>query len=607
MAKTIQRSDDLCPYFEDISSYLSARRDWDENDTDIIKRRKGSRPKVKSYPYPGAPNAIENILDQNTCEKTDNEITMNMNAPSLAYFIPLVEGVPVDGVMKVQRAFDTFLRHILNFRQKKEEAMDTKNLRGFSVSKLIRRKDPRFDLIPDFETVDPKDVIMSPLTRVPASMNSEKFAFVNRYSARQLKDKGNPTDGWDKNAITRVLEFLSHNREDEVMVRTNGLDETNVFKITETLIGVNTSSLSDDEIVVWEIPHYAHDWDVTRNKLIKKGERCVSYICPDMPDALLHSKPWTRYQGLWPIVQNRYSYASRTWYDSQGIGHKCMDNHIAATSLLNTILIYMSYFAHPMFQANEAGASKLTFMPGPGKVIPFGLQRFEMGDPPQMLSFMLDYFKRMAGVISGAGQNLFSAEMSQKRTLEKSATEASLQAANQSMISTASADRFNDPDKELFWMLWSDLAELKYQLPIINNNKFGGYIDPDMYDVPFLIIPAASQKTLNPDMQYMKDKDAFMLAAQFMDKMPIQLQEGLRHVLTRHDPNFAEVLLGNNGSEPPIYVLMKQLFQVVTQLGQTNQSQDKQIEQLQKLAVETAEKHQEMEFKASQKEPTNVG
>ena len=128
------------PYKWHIEQDLQGRKTWNEKDNLIIKRRLGER-STTSLPYPGAPNPIVNIIDDTVRIQTDTEISMIMNAPRLAYFIPIGD-VPPEKAREAELAFDTLLRHYMNSRRRKEEAVDTKNARGFAVCKVIFEKDP---------------------------------------------------------------------------------------------------------------------------------------------------------------------------------------------------------------------------------------------------------------------------------------------------------------------------------------------------------------------------------------------------------------------------------------------------------------------------------
>jgi hypothetical protein len=163
------------------------------------------------------------------------------------------------------------------------------------------------------------------------------------------------------------------------------------------------------------------------------------------------------------------------------------------------------------------------------------------------------------------------------------------------MTSSASVDRFNDADRELFQYIWDDCKELGIALPMIKNNKYIGITDADIYNLPMLIVPAGSQKTLNPDRQYLKWKDAYGIVTSMSQQIPLDIAAGLDWGLTYFDPNFAAAVqidpkkAGPQG-QPPVYMQLQQIMQALQQMGQN-------LESTMKLSVETADKTQKMEEK----------
>jgi len=68
---------------------LTDRSTWATKQNEIVRRRLSARRKQKTKPYKGAPNFVEPIIDDNVREKTDQEISMLLNAPVMAHAIPL--------------------------------------------------------------------------------------------------------------------------------------------------------------------------------------------------------------------------------------------------------------------------------------------------------------------------------------------------------------------------------------------------------------------------------------------------------------------------------------------------------------------------------------
>jgi hypothetical protein len=607
------------PYIQDINDDLSSRSRWNDKDNQILKKRMCERPtKTK---YIGAPNAVVSIIDDNVSERTDQEISMIMNAPFFAHFIPLADSDQAL-VQKAQIGFDTLLRHFMDYRAKKETAVDMKNARGFAITKIIREEHPTMGVIPSFETIDLKDIVVSMGTK--KIRNANRICHVLRFNAKSLRDK--EKQGW-KN-IDLILGKIEEKSKSATSTASSSSTRysaednvNNTLKQTEQLIGINTSNPNEGEIVVWEVAHYATDWDIESTAtdwpdVLEKDRKCMTYICPDVPEVILYAKSWKRevleqtldpitnqpVQVLvdkgdkhWPYVQHRFELRSEWWYDTRGIGHTCMDNQIAATGILNRKLIWMDYAVNPFFENDGGEVNPANIKLQPGSVLPRGLKMAKMIDAPQQLSFDLDYFKRDSGRKAGTGTGTYSEDVAATRKLQKSATEVASEDSKRAMTSSASVDRFNDADRELFQQIWEDCKELGIQLPMIQNNKYLGLTPQDIYNLPMLIVPAGSQKTLNPDHQYLKWKDAFGIVMSTSQQIPLDIQKGLEWGLTYFDPNFAAAVMidpkqaGPQG-QPPIYMQLNQIMQAIQSMGAN-------LESTMKLSVETADKAQKLEEK----------
>ena len=631
------------PYIDDIQQDVSARSTWNTRDNLILSRRLGKRKAKKRKPYIGAPNFVVPIIDDTVTDKTDMEISMILNAPLIAHFIPVDGSENRDVAMKAAKAFDTYLRHVINFRRKKEQLVDTKNARGISVAKRTRKKHPRWGVIADFIAQDPKDVIVPVDTKDP--QQAERIVSVLRYSRRQFKAKSARWKGVKRTYETLKIGIDEDGREETGT--TSGYDKAkdNVLKVTEMLIGINASDAAKNTIVVWEIFHYATEWDVKNDptKTLEVGRKCVTYIVPDVPDVILHAIAWNEDKTVplegdeleaelassleedrepvititekrdmaWPFIQHRAENRSEYWYDSRGIGHTCMDNQIAATGQKNAKMVWLEYASHPTFENDGTQHNPTNVKIYPGAVIPKGLKIATPPSPPAQLDFNIDAEKRDAGARAGSGASQYSAQVSERRKLEKTAAEVHSQDAKEGIVTSASVDRFNDADRELFQQLWDDLRILRPKLPIITKkNEFQGFAGEDdgIYDVEFLVVPAASSKTLNPDHQYLKASSALSYAMQFVQAgVAIDPQAGLRDVLSHYDPYFADIVMmdpnkpGPQG-QPPVYMILQQMQQQLAQLTGQVQEIDSEVESVEKLSVETSQEVEQSRQKTEQEE-----
>jgi len=610
-----------CPYLKYVEADLQARSEWVRKDSAIMRRRLGERPSKRNKPYPGAPNTVDPLIDDLTREKTDQEISMILNAPEIAIFIPVGEVEPEIATM-AQKGFNTYLRHLCDYRARKEESVDTKNCRGFSITKLITENHPEWGMIPSFETVDPRDLIVPPKTKKIAK--AERLTYIGRPSLRELKNRPEER-GWSKKSVDALVAKLKPSNIDDAGVTESSHDDQSVFKVTKQLIGLNTSDLKNDEIVIWETCKYADQWDADRsNDLVKKGEKCVTWICPDVPDILLHIVRWKEEDDVqplpeemvqgelelamlegrepvlyttipgkdkeWGYVQHRYEYRSRLWYDSRGIGHTCMDNQIIATNVQNAKLIQIDFFSKPMFEGGN-NANQQNVVVKPGAVLPDGIKHVQLQPLGSELSFEADYQRRTASKRSGSGGGTYSAEVSQSRKLQKTATEVQSEDSRGNEISSASVERFNDADRELFPMLWRELKRMQVELPMIGSGmSFDGMMPLEVYNYRFLIVPAASDKSLNPDLQFRKDMAVMEVNIEQAPVTGADIAAGMKYITGNVNPNLAHELYPDpNSGELPITTTLMQIQQAVEQIQQQVEQNTETIEAVRELGGAVAD------------------
>lgn len=612
-----------CPYIQELEDMLISRSKWNTMDDKILKMRMGERPKIRNYPYQKAPNNVVRIIDDTVREKTDQEMTMIWNTNNIAVFIPTGEvTVPENVRVMAQQAFDTYLRYICDYRKKKEQSVDTKNARGFCPVKITRRKHHRYGVIPDFEWVDPKDAIFPVDCKDPQEV--DVHAHVLRMNKRTLLEMVD-IDGWNKYAVNELVRLLSSKKDGEAEVTESTYDDQSTLKVTETLTGINCSDARQDKIVIWEIPHYARQWDVDHagEAKIEKGRKCIAYICPDHPSLLLHIKPhrepdefaplspeeqilediMAQEEGRepktvkkvaegrdlpWEFVQHRYENRSPYWYDTWGIGHTCLDNQIIATAEKNAKLSMIDYTQKPMFKQNgEAPTNQQNITVKPGTILPAGVEPIFMGSGYwQSLDFDIDGERRDASKRAATATYQYSENVNGQK--EKTAAEVKSTDAKIALVSSASVQRFNDADKELFMQLWDDMRRLKVRLPIIRSGKFIGVTTDEMYQYEFIIVPAASERTLNPDLQFVKDQSIANFALAYAQMLPIDVGATIEYIVNHASPQMANVMFfdpskqGPQG-QPPVYNAIQKLSQGVGQ-------HDQEIHDLQKLSIETADK-----------------
>ena len=536
-AKTDGLPTDPNPHRSVILEDVADRKDWAGIDSQILKRRRGMRKKKKMKPYPGAPNGHIPIVDDVTREKTDQEITMTMNAPLFAHLIPLAK-MDENLRMKAELAFDSYLRHMVKIRAKLEEAIDTKNARGFGLFKFFRSEHPRFGTIPDCDAVDPRDLIVPSWSK--DLQKAERMTHVLRLTKRELLNRK------DSKSWRFVNDVWRHAKKEG---QESATDEKSAHAEVASLVGLTTSGKHSASVVVWEFWHYATAWDVAQDWTgsVTEGKKCCTIFSPDHADKVMMIFPWEeeptqralepeeieqeyrkaiktksspqlepkRVPGrdrAWPFVQARYENRSRYHYDTRGAGHLCMDDQIFATAQSNAKMTMLDYYQQPLLEGTGSKASsKVTFEPG--SYLPNGTKFAQPPVVPSQFDFDIESSKRVAARrVGAASQYEMSGEFSRTRKVQKTKAEIDAEGNRSGLVSSASVDRFNDPLAELYQQLWDDLARLKKPLPLIRNGRFEGRIEGDLmkiYSTPVLIVPSASAKTLDPDAQFVKARGAF--------------------------------------------------------------------------------------------------
>ena len=190
-----------------VEGHVESRNDWVKKDEKIVKKRLGDRVAKKKYPYPGAPNFIEPIIDDIVSEKTEQEVSMMFNAPNLCHAVP-IDPVSPEVRASTEMMFDSYLRYFIKARPKVENAVDSVNCRGFAITKQIREYNKILkQVIPSFEVPDMRNIIVP--TNVVVESDMEKSPFiceVHRYTKGEFKRIGKK-NGWKH--VDKIIEHVA--------------------------------------------------------------------------------------------------------------------------------------------------------------------------------------------------------------------------------------------------------------------------------------------------------------------------------------------------------------------------------------------------------------
>jgi hypothetical protein len=246
----------------------------------------------------------------------------------------------------------------------------------------------------------------------------------------------------------------------------------------------------------------------------------------------------------------------------------------------------MEFVGSPMFRQTQPGGpplpSNATF--APGSVLPAGI---DFATPPPVPGqFQFDVSERRSSAarrIGAAGQYNYSSQMSATRKVEKTATEINSEQFRAGQVSSASVDRFNEPMADLFQLLWDDMRRMKLNFPVIMPGRRTGTFNPDVYQIPIILIPAASAKTLDPQQQLAITQGLASWTLQQSQTVPVDAKAVVETVLTSYDPRITQGWLPDAQAEAPINARIAQNETDVRSLAQAGKAADDRLKNIEKL------------------------
>lgn len=602
---------------------LEARSEWNRRDDEILRRRLGKRPLQKTRPYLGAPNFVEMIVDDAVREKTDQEVSMLFNAPRVACVAALAT-LPGDMRQRIEAAFDSYVRYVIRARRKIEQAMDTKNARGFAFIKNVRTYNELLDAdVPDIEVVDNKDIV------IPADTtdirHAERICHIIRLTEREFLERAEAR-GW-RNAQDVLDKAKTEQR--------SGESENDSFDTTKDLIGLTTSAHAK-YVIVWELYHYATEEDVAEAERhgfdpeIQAGRRCVTTFCADAPELPLAKMAWKEADTdeplppevqqaeiamaqaeqrppiltqpvsgkdrKWPVSAPRFEERSAYLMDSRGGGHLCMDDQIAATQLRNMQATMAEFYLTPLFKRTVGHSNSANVSFEPGSVLPEGVEPAVM--PQISPQFQFDINDRRATAarrLGASGQYNYSEAVGSRRKIEKTATEVDTEQMRAASMSSTSVDRFNEPLADCFQMIWEDIVRMRLNFPIIEPNRAPVPFESAGLKGKILLVPAGSAKTLNPEVQLQKSMMLVQFLSAFAPHVPMDLKAQLQSVLANYDPRLTDGWLLNDQQMAPWMQRMNQAEQDIQQLAQGGKDLTTRTENVERLTVKTAAQADKLE------------
>ena len=564
-----------------VKSDITDRKEW----YDCLKEQHDDRMRCKARrraPYPGAPNLVEPLIDDNIVAITSSETSILWSARNLATFLPLTtQGYQYKSL--IERGFDTLLRINLDLRAKVENLFDTKNEWGMGIAKLVVNTDAiPGDVLPDFEPIDPRDVVVPKGTR--NVRDADRVTCIYRYTEREFKAEARER-GWDKAAVKQVLESFA---SDENSSRDVGPGGEHSSLPDQPEYGASRSAINDEDntadsesqIAVW----YVYHWKESDGR----QRKYVTVFNPDRPDLVLDSylwswpdepveiqdvdefgQPFMRVEMIpgedrrWPLVQFRYENRSLQYYDTRGVAAKLKNDQREATANKNAKALIMDYTAKPFLKG--ATGNLKTFRWRPGEQLP---PNAELVIPPRVdpiFDYNMDMARRSAARRVGAPQGAFSSADTSKDS--KTATEVSYTALTSNRLSSDAVERFAEPLGELFQMMWEFMVKFPPRSLMAVNGADVRPVPLEAFAQPYIVVPGISGRSANPDLVLRQifgisqAMNAFPQAQPFVKGQPMA-----QFLFDQIDPKLTPhlVVTGEGGGTAPIEQQMQQVIQTLT-------------------------------------------
>lgn len=544
---------------------LSDRKDWRVKLVEHGKHRLGQR--KQSSLYPGSPNFLEPIIDDNVRSGVAQEVAVLFSSRQIANFIPL-DMAAAKHKRNAEVAFDTMVRLLTYFRTKAEHILDTKRETGMAVVKLTENNEAysryfpdREATLPDCEAVDPLDVVVPMITK--RISKAERICEMHKYTPREFK-KNAAMYGWQN-----AEKVLAECRQSVDGGKGDAGDEG-----AELTVGLDIVNSNIESIHVWEIYHYDED-----------GDRQRTLIAPARPELVLQSIPWRWPSKIvmdpmtgelkevpgkerpWPYVQFRHENRKETFYDTRGDAELLLDNQKAATQYANAKGVQLDFFAKPIISGPRDRSQKLRIRPG--EFWPDGTGFVQMPKVDGIFDMSSDIERAKAARRSGAGMGSFADQRMGGR--EKTATQVNAEGLSAQRLTNTSVLRDGEPFSELFGMMWEWLQHNPVDLPMINESRMiEGTLSQDVLTMPFKVESAANSQNVNPDfvLQTLMTIGPMLGPNPFVrqDKFAMMLVDQVNPQMTRElvaDPNE----MGPNG-QMPIAAQTQQNTQMLQQLSQ---------------------------------------
>lgn len=334
-----------------ILSDLSARTEWEQFQRVWYEiRNQGLRRKNK--PFPGASDLHFPLADS-IIEKTKPFYAQQLVSQELLASFISYKPQSEELTSAAARWFDYKLRHESDFILEQLYAVDIMLQSNKGILKVYWDAKARrlgFDAIEPIAIIVPKGTKrLKDADRVcqVIQMSVEQYKLDETYSQNpeligRLKGRAEGNDGVDA-----AMESERDRRE-----------------------GI-TSAESDDDIVIWEV------WER------EKEGWMVHWFSPKAPEEPIRPSQRNVYKhAKLPFVEFHMEIKGKGYYDPRGVTEIVAPFEISTCKMWNEKHDFMAFVNRPLFTSQRPlpNAGQLTMRPG--AILPYGLERLDMGNPP---------------------------------------------------------------------------------------------------------------------------------------------------------------------------------------------------------------------------------
>lgn len=274
--------------------------------------------------------------------------------PTLATFVPRVQMMNPETRYAVEEAFDYFVKEESEFEQEIEYVVDR-----MLVSKGVLKTswDAERERL-RFEAVDPVYCVVPIGTR--RVHDAEWVCHVKHYSKREYRG---------------VAQF----RQDEDFVERiagRGRDEAGGMRRDDRLHRSGLTEVdSSDFIVVWEVYERVREQGVERIEV-----HTFSPTCPEEPVRAMYVQSYGH--GQMPFVDFNEELTEVDYYGSRGVAERQAPFEAYLCKVWNEKSDVMAFTNKPVFVAGAELPQTQNLRMSPGQILPYGLQRMQMPEPP---------------------------------------------------------------------------------------------------------------------------------------------------------------------------------------------------------------------------------